>query len=201
MNKILEKNFQAGNFMVYDNKPEIKKMIHVHQIHSDCILTQQDYKDPNQKADGIIFSLKKLTEQKLSLAIKTADCLPILYLSEQHVGLIHAGWRGVMQKIHVDSKLIDMSPKEIFIGPCIGSNSFEVQEDFKEYFPTSTHFIEKSGKLYFDLVKEAQGQLSIQFPDAKITNSGICTFKNNQYNSYRLNKTETRNWNVFQTRA
>jgi len=200
LNKVLEKSYSQGVFQVYADKPQ-SDLIHVHQIHSNIVLTEEEFSDPNQKADGVIFSYKTLNEKNLTLAIKTADCLPILYIGETHVGLVHAGWKGVQQKIHLHPELLKIKPTEIYIGPCIHVNSFEVQEDFKEFFPKSSNFMEQDGKLYFDLVKEALGQLSQAFPDTKITESGICTFENNQYNSYRLNKTEKRNWNIFQTRG
>jgi len=201
MNKIFEKKFIQGDFVIYDDEPKIINLKSVRQTHSDIILLENECQNSNQEADGLIYSIKNLEDNKLAIAIKTADCLPILYLSETHVALVHAGWRGVEQKIHLHPKLLAIAPLEIFIAPSIGVNSFEVQEDFKAHFKESSHFINKSGKLYFDLVKEAQGQLSLCFPDTKITNSGICTFENNQYNSYRRDKTSKRNWNIFQTRG
>jgi YfiH family protein len=74
-------------------------------------------------------------EKKISIAIKTADCLPVIVCSPQ-TGIalgIHAGWRGVQQKIV--SKCISMlnlqnDPKlGIFIGPHIQLKSFEVDRD------------------------------------------------------------------------
>ena len=201
MNKIFEKEFHSGNFIVYDDKPKHLNLVQVHQTHSKIVISQDNLIGETQKADGIIYKISDLKDNDLAIAIKTADCLPILYLNDQKVALVHAGWRGIEQKIHLHPDLIKMSPTEIFIGPCIGPEAFEIQNDFTPFFPQSPHFIHKNGKMYFDLVSETHEQLKAAFPDIKITKSGICTFKNNQYNSYRLNKTEKRNWNLFKTRG
>lgn len=197
MNKLFEKSFSKGIFQVFDDQPEKLDLLAVHQTHSDIILTENEYQDC--EADGLIFSYQALGQK--ALAIKTADCLPILYLGETHVALVHAGWRGVYQQIHTDQKLRAIHPQKIFIGPCIHVRHFEVQPDFVENFPSSSNFITQDNKLYFDLVLETMEQLQATFPDAEITDSGICTFENNNYNSYRRNKTTQRNWNLFKIRG
>src|SRR5262249_28413305 len=35
-------------------------------------------------------------ERELPIAVSGADCLPILYLSDEAVGAAHAGWRGIV---------------------------------------------------------------------------------------------------------
>ncbi len=77
-------------------------------------------------------------EPDQTLAIKTADCLPILFTSAKHllVAALHAGWRGVEQKItshfiqscHLSS---DTSLR-MYIGPHIQQKSFEVDLDIAE---------------------------------------------------------------------
>lgn len=74
-------------------------------------------------------------EKKISLAIKTADCMPIVVCSPQSgIALsIHAGWRGVLQKItskSIATLNLQSDPKlGIFIGPHIQQHSFEVDRD------------------------------------------------------------------------
>jgi len=74
-------------------------------------------------------------EKKLSLGVKSADCLPVIVCSPQTgiaVG-IHAGWRGVLQKIvskSVATLNLQNDPKlGIFVGPHIQQDSFEVDRD------------------------------------------------------------------------
>ena len=127
-------------------------------------------------------------------AIKTADCLPILLIGDK-VAFVHAGWRGLQNKILTSSLLKNLNIKEIYIGPFI--KDFEVQHNFKVEFSDAKNFYQKSNKLYFDLKKEAIDQLKNSYTEAKIDISPICTLNNTAYNSYRRNKTKTRNWNIF----
>lgn len=69
------------------------------------------------------------------LVVQTADCLPIMiYLPLRNAVIgLHAGWRGVEQKI-VTKSLRDMAidkddPIHIYVGPHIQKDSFEVDAD------------------------------------------------------------------------
>lgn len=194
MQKLMHKSFPLGDFEVYSDKPDFKTIYQVHQIHSaDVVSTFTS----ETKADGLIIPTKDLDGV---IAIKTADCLPVLYYSDDYIALIHAGWRGLKSGI-LHHRFLDKKWDEIFIGPCIHKESFEVQADFKTEFPSSSNFIYKDSKIYFDLVSEATQQLQKTFPDTKITSSDMCTFKNPDYNSYRRDKTQKRNWNIFRLRG
>lgn len=195
MNKLLGVDFQNATFEIYNEKPTHLELLHVDQTHSSTVIDNISQMTSKTQADGMIIALKDLG--KKALAIKTADCLPILYLSNTQVALVHAGWRGLKKSIHLDENLVNMKPHTIFIGPAISVKYFEVTDEFLENFPKSTQFFRKEGKIYFDMAAEALSQLKEVFPDTKITLSGICTFENNQYNSYRKTQTKIRNWNIF----
>lgn len=80
-------------------------------------------------------------ERGVTLGIKTADCVPILFEAERDgktvcVGAVHAGWRGTAAGIAVKCvELMKMeygvSPSEIraAIGPCIHKCCYQVGED------------------------------------------------------------------------
>lgn len=66
------------------------------------------------------------------IAVKTADCVPILVAHPRGVLAIHAGWRGLGLDI-IGASLREMEKRawplreaEIAIGPCISLDSFEV---------------------------------------------------------------------------
>ena len=179
MDKVFQLEFESGIFEIYNDKPNHLDLLHTHQTHSPLVINNKDEMNTSVKADGLILPINELRGN--AFAIKTADCLPILYLSDTHVALVHAGWRGIQQNIHLDKKLIAMKPHTVFIGPAIGVKSFEVTSEFYDYFPESKNFTKKKDKLTFDLTKEAVSQLNEVFLDTKITSSGICTFENNQY--------------------
>ena len=76
-------------------------------------------------------------ENAMALCISTADCLPIFIFAPdiEAVSAVHAGWRGVANRIFVNAieKLIEQgaNPKEmkIIVGPHIQKESFEVKKD------------------------------------------------------------------------
>ena len=194
MKKIFNKNFGKINYSVYSDKPQMDSIIHVHQTHSNIIKEYTGQDITQTEADGIIFSHQYLNE---AFAIKTADCLPVIYIGKTYSAIIHAGWRGVENGILTHQDLTKVNPTHIFIGPSIQKNSFEVQEDFKTFFPMSSNFLKINEKLFFNLQQEATDQLKRTFSNAEISSSNVCTFEDLNYNSYRKTKTTTRNWNIL----
>ena len=201
MTIINSKEFPQGMFEVHDGHPKGLNCISLHQTHSDIIIQEDNFSSSEIEGDGLIASYEYLMRNNKALAIKTADCLPILYLGETHVGLVHAGWRGIHNQIYLKAELLKIAPQAIYIGPYIHQENFEVQTDFKENFPHSNHFHVSSGKMTFNLVEEALLHLKKTFPKAQISASDVCTFGNKQYNSYRRDKTTKRNWNIFKIRG
>ncbi|MDZ5761285.1 peptidoglycan editing factor PgeF [Lyticum sinuosum] len=107
----------------------------------------------NIKADSLI-----TRETNIILAIKTADCIPIILIDKNNkvVSVVHAGWRGAINNIIKNSleKMKDngANMKEIsaFIGPCIQQNSYEV--DYKFY--TEVLDINKKNIIFFKLSRK-----------------------------------------------
>lgn len=67
----------------------------------------------------------------LALRIVTADCVPVLLLSDRRVAAIHAGWRGIRSDI-VSATIAawgDPPPEAAIIGPAIGPCCYEVSND------------------------------------------------------------------------
>lgn len=192
MSLLLNKRLPEGTLSIYSDKPNFD-VIEVNQIHSNNIIEYNGKSLNLENADGIIIDPKNYSQKKL--AIKTADCLPILLIGEK-IAFLHAGWRGIQNKILMNSKLNDLKVENIFIAPFI--QSFEVQQDFKVEFKNSNNFYSKDSKLFFNLKAEVLEQIKKCFPEAKIDISPICTLENQTYNSYRRNQTIKRNWNIFQ---
>ncbi|MBE6684477.1 MAG: peptidoglycan editing factor PgeF [Ruminococcaceae bacterium] len=122
-------------------------VISVPQIHSDVIYRvgradagEGYYQRVNiREGDGYITDEKGIT-----LGVKAADCVPILFEAEKRgeviaVGAVHAGWRGSVAGIA--AKCVSMlcgeygvSPSDIraVIGPCIHKCCYEVGEDLRK---------------------------------------------------------------------
>lgn len=190
-NKIFEKIYPQGIFQIFDDRPNISNLVELEQVHGSCITNTPAC----SKADGFILELGSLSEH--TPVIKTADCLPILYLGKSHISLVHAGWRGLKAGIHISPELTQKSFEHILIGPSISAQNFEVGPEFRDHFEDQSCFDDSSGKLTFNLQKHAMNQLRECFPLAIIEQTNICTYADKNFNSYRRNKTEIRNWNIF----
>tara|TARA_R110000868_G_scaffold379542_2_gene645432 strand:+ start:21250 stop:21864 length:615 start_codon:yes stop_codon:yes gene_type:complete len=187
---IFEKVFDFGVFRSFDRKPSFE-CFHVHQVHGANFACESE----NQKADGIY------GEQTLPWAIITADCLPVLVHGKNGNVFFHAGWRGIAQNIHLHEQVKAIEPSFVYVGPHIQFDSFEVSTDFRDNFPGSSNFGQNStDKLCFNLAAELTHGLQKVYPAITVEISDVCTLKDYRFHSYRLDKTEKRNWNVF-TRA
>lgn len=186
---VLKKELPKGLFCVYQSMPDFD-LIRVKQTHSAIILNEKDCHE--SEADGIV------GDSSSPKAILTADCLPILLLGENGHALVHAGWRGLQNEILKNNLIKKIKPFYAFIGPHISDLHYEVQPDFRANFnKLDNAFVLREGKLYFNLSLVAIAQLKAFYPRVSIEESGVCTFSNENFHSYRRNKTNERNWNVY----
>jgi polyphenol oxidase len=71
------------------------------------------------------------------LAILTADCLPVLFVSAdgQTIGAAHAGWRGLAAGVLENTvRAMDAEGVHAWMGPAIGGGSYEVGDEVREAF-------------------------------------------------------------------
>ncbi len=183
---ILTQEVPGGQFLVFDSRPSFE-FASIKQTHSNIVVNPIS---ELVEADGIV------TQDKIILAIQTADCLPIYLNGANGVALIHAGWKGLHNKI-LNSKLIhNIKPQYAYIGPSIYQESYEISSEFLTNFP-SEFFNQTNEKITFSLQNYAHHQLKSFFSNIKVEESKICTFKDDRFHSYRQNKTKSRNWNLF----
>lgn len=161
------------------------------QIHSDMVRAAFEATD-TAEGDGLI------TNEPLELlGIRTADCLPLLLLDRQNraVAAVHAGWRGSAANIAslaVERMAEDFGTQanqlEALIGPCIGSEHYEVGPEVAEQFPPDV-ILEIQGKPrpFLDLV--AANRLQLQdagVPGRAIHCANLCTYtREDWFYSYR----------------
>lgn len=195
---ILEKTLSSGGIRVYNDRPNFP-FYEVQQVHGAVVLNcdQLNHGEDPLEADGL-FAIKR-DQLKMPLAIKTADCLPITLLGEDGVAHLHAGWRGVHQKIFDHEFVQELKPSECFIGPAIQMESYEVGEEFLEHFEGLDFCFKEGapGKWLFNLPKAAEYVLKKSYPQMKIICSEVDTFTTPGHNSYRLDKTTRRNYNLY----
>ncbi len=125
------------------------------------------------------------------VAVKTADCIPILLVDEEHraVAAVHAGWRGAAQGIA--GRAVRAMAEEFgtraaglhaAIGPGIGPCCYEVGAEVAARFG-------ESGPCRIDLAEIHRGQLlQAGVPDGSIYTARLCTRCGADFHSYRRDR-------------
>ncbi len=190
MNIPYRESLNRGRFETWTEKPEMD-FHSVNQVHGIDIVGPETLP---ADADGLMVSWE---EFKKPLAIKTADCLPIVIEGETGVVFLHAGWRGLASGILNRPEVHLVKPQRVLIGPSIHKCCFEVSADFKSNFPDSPNFVEYHGKYFFDLQLEARRLLRENFPNLLIEIAPVCTSCRSDFHSWRRDKNDKRNWNMY----
>jgi len=174
----LDHGFGTRNPVPWSHDPQL---VTLRQVHSDtCIYT-------DGRAGRIGEGDALLTDKPgLVLAVRTADCLPILLVDEARraVAIAHAGWRGTLKQLAaraVEAMRTRFStrPEDLHaaIGPGIGACCYEVGPEvavqFRALFPERSDLSEKTR---IDLA-EANRRLLIRtgVPETRLYLAGLCT--------------------------
>jgi hypothetical protein len=129
------------------------------------------------------------------VAVGTADCVPVL-LSDRAgsvVGAAHSGWRGtvagVVPALVAAMTATGVAASELVaaIGPCIGTEAFEVGPEVAERFPGEARVRREWPRPHVDLVAAVTRQLlQAGLAATAITRTGGCTYTDRErYFSYR----------------
>jgi polyphenol oxidase len=179
---------------------EDARLITLHQVHSNCvhIIEEIDHQWNQSEGDALI-----TRAANIALAIKTADCLPVLIAdpATDAIAAVHSGWRGTLSGVLPETikelqRAFGSKPANLLIaiGPGIRSCCFEVGHEVAELFDKT--FPECSlaepinarpGKFLLDLY----GALQIQLNRAGVSpknrfDLGVCTCCNtSEFFSYR----------------
>ncbi|MEO5333130.1 MAG: peptidoglycan editing factor PgeF [Magnetococcus sp. YQC-5] len=116
--------------------PHGKELAIVNQVHGrKTVLAGWQGKTPD--ADAVVTN-----QPGIVTSVLTADCAPVLFadVKARVVGAAHAGWRGALEGI-LESCMDSMKQlgarqenMAAIIGPCIGPDSYEVDEAFRNHF-------------------------------------------------------------------
>ncbi len=109
----------------------------LHQVHGAAVL--RVHAAPGALAVAGEADASFTTEVGVVLAVRVADCVPVLLAGPGVVGVAHAGWRGAAAGV-VDAVLDAMiaatgAPASSFVaavGPCISARHFEVGPEVVE---------------------------------------------------------------------
>ncbi len=188
-----------------EKKPEWKDftLVSLRQVHSDSIHHLEVLPLERLSGDALITD-----RPQVLLSIRTADCLPVLFVSEEHkaIAAVHCGWRGtckglVQKVVETMGHRFGIRPSSLVValGPSVEQGCYEVGNDVKDSFHdrgTASRFFKPSPnrkhKYFFDLKETNRFQLlAIGVEDKNIYSVNRCTVCDKKYFSYRRDKNET----------
>jgi polyphenol oxidase len=154
------------------------------QIHSATCVFAEGRSGALGEGDALLDNTPGST-----LAIKTADCVPILLVDERlrAVAAVHAGWRGTVagiaqRAVAAMRQRFGSSPADLHaaLGPAIGKCCYEVGPEVAIHF--GAH-----GRARVDLTDANRGQLlAAGLSENHIYAAGLCTMcLPEQFHSYR----------------
>ena len=157
------------------------------QIHSSECVAAQGRTGELGRGDALLENMPGAV-----VAVKTADCTPILLVDERHraVAAVHAGWRGTVARIALRAldamrERFDTAPADVHaaIGPGIGKCCYEVGPEVAEQFG-------ELGRTRIDLAATNRDQLQVaEVPAERIYVASLCTMCNAaDFHSFRRDK-------------
>jgi len=173
------------------------------QVHSDVVHFIAEVPQRTRQGDAAVTRLPGLL-----LAIKTADCLPVVLVEEKRrvIAAVHCGWKGTSQRV-LEKVVLGMKerygadPGAILVGfgPCIDGGCYEVGEDVRRAFAESDFpaslfrpITGRSGKYLFDLRSANRLQLlKLGVKANNIFSIDICNHCDRKYPSYRRDRDAT----------
>jgi len=125
------------------------RTVFMQQVHGCDVLDL----DSAAARDGAAFDACVSTRPNWACTVMVADCLPVLFAhrSGQVVAAAHAGWRGLLgtgpgvgvleatwhayaAKLGQEPTALLAAQTQVWLGPCIGPQAFEVGEQVREAF-------------------------------------------------------------------
>ena len=127
-------------------------------------------------------------EEGLLLAVRVADCVPIVAVGPSSVAAIHAGWRGLAAGVIGAAVEAMGGASAAVVGPCICGVCYqvgrEVLDGIAPRVPLQNFAVERGGHLYANLKEAARWQLASAGID-RVDVLDACTQCSPGYHSYR----------------
>lgn len=162
------------------------------QVHGNVVVEANFTTDHIPKADACF-----TTRSNLPCAVLTADCLPVLFCSEdgQWVAAAHGGWRGLVGGILSETvKCFTGNPSQLmaWMGPAISVKHFKVGNDVRDAVlqmnASWVDVFQKTNQLnkwYADLYLLARHQLA-ELGIHQVFGGQYCTYSDvDRFYSYR----------------
>lgn len=172
----------------------------LHQVHGATVVTAGQVRSAEGPLDAdAVFG----NEAGDICAVRTADCLPVLFCSAdgETIAAAHAGWRGLASGVLENTVRAMQRPAGdilAWLGPAISQANFEVGSEVRDAFlkhnsvAESCFELNDRGRWQADLYGLARQRLHRCGVEA-IYGGGLCTYADEQrFYSYRRNRTQER---------
>ncbi len=159
------------------------------QKHTNRVITLTKFPALPLIGDAVVTNLRDV-----ELGVRTADCVPVVLIGKEWVGVIHAGWRGIASGV-IEKTIERLAVFEevdklfAFLGPAAKSCCYEVGSEFRRLFPGYVE--EREGKLYMDLHRAVMGELR----ELGVKSVGVlelCTVCTQELPSHRRDRSQER---------
>ena len=113
-----------------------RELQYLHQVHGATVVPIEAVRDAPGPIDADAVTGRASGDH---CAVRTADCLPILFCARdgREVAAAHGGWRGVRAGVieaTIDALETPASDLLVWLGPAISQENFEVGEEVREAF-------------------------------------------------------------------
>jgi len=186
------------------------------------VLGSHSQEGSNNDADGLVGD-----KYNQNLWVYTADCMPIFFADKitRNVAALHCGRKGLEKKIIRNLvKIFDNFGTSrdnllVAIGPAISKEHYQVDKiicrEFyrkaenkklkvnltkteKDLYLSDSNYFKDQNLIQLDLKSSAYRQLlNENIPHTNIDISNLCTYKLDEFNSWRRSKTISRQWNLI----
>lgn len=187
--------FAAGPGPARQAAPAAAGFWELRQIHSDRLHeVKGGVPSAGTEGDGLF-----TTEPAAILAVKSADCLPLLFHAPdiRVIAAVHAGWRGLVQDFPVMAAKILFargaapSSLRVALGPAICQSCYEVgpevADQFRATYGSGDEFAPgRADRLQFSQTRFARRRLeSLGIPAENIFDCDVCTKETAALPSFR----------------
>lgn len=112
--------------------PEVGQITWLTQVHGISV-SRVDVDNPVPLADAAVSY-----SANVPCAVMTADCLSLFIAAKDGsaVAAVHAGWKGLANGV-IEAAVAAFQTRDIqvWLGPCIGANNFEIGPEVAAHFP------------------------------------------------------------------
>ena len=173
----------ASNRKILENS--VGPIQFMNQVHGNRIAVIEEISEEIPTADALITGIPGI-----SLAVMTADCIPLLIHSRESVAAVHVGRKGLVNDVAIKTVELmrEMGASEIaaVLGPSICGTCYEVSEEIYNDVIQIHPLAESRTKLdtpALDLPKALAAALNTV--GVKVEKWNVCTLEDPEYFSYR----------------